>query len=125
AGGARSACWEPGARGRAGGRISRPNASAPSPPMPKLSSEARPRRSTFLSFQPPAVGEEEVEAAAEAIRSGWLTSGPRVAELERRAAELLDARHVLALSSRTPALHLRLLAAGHPPAGRVTTTAHT
>ena len=41
----------------------------------------------FLSFQPPAVGEEEVAAAADAIRSGWLTSGPRAAELERRAAE--------------------------------------
>jgi dTDP-4-amino-4,6-dideoxygalactose transaminase len=90
--------------------------------MPKLSSEARPRRSTFLSFQPPAVGEEEVEAAAEAIRSGWLTSGPRVAELERRAAELVEARHVLALSSGTAALHLGLLAAGVRPGDEVITT---
>ncbi len=92
--------------------------------MPKLSSETetRPSRSTFLSFQPPAVGEEEVEAAADAIRSGWLTSGPRVAELEARAAEFLEARHVLALSSGTAALHLGLLAAGVRPGDEVITT---
>jgi dTDP-4-amino-4,6-dideoxygalactose transaminase len=90
--------------------------------MPKLSSEPRPARATFLSFQPPAVGEEEVEAAADAIRSGWLTSGPRVAELEARAAELLEARHVLALSSGTAALHLALLAVGVRPGDEVITT---
>jgi dTDP-4-amino-4,6-dideoxygalactose transaminase len=92
--------------------------------MPKLSSETelRPSRSTFLSFQPPAVGDEEVAAAAEAIRSGWLTSGPRTAELELRAAEFLEARHVLALSSGTAALHLGLLAAGVRPGDEVITT---
>ena len=42
------------------------------------------RRSTFLSFQPPAIGEEELEAVAETLRSGWLTTGPRTEELERR-----------------------------------------
>src|SRR5579862_1819937 len=82
-------------------------------------------RSTFLSFQPPAVGEEEVEAAAEAIRSGWLTSGPRAAELERRTAEYLEAKHVLALSSGTAALHLALLAAGVGPGDEVVTTSLT
>jgi dTDP-4-amino-4,6-dideoxygalactose transaminase len=93
--------------------------------MPKLSSErpeARPARATFLSFQPPAVGDEEVAAAAEAIRSGWLTSGPRAAELESRAAGFLEARHVLALSSGTAALHLGLLAAGVRPGDEVITT---
>jgi dTDP-4-amino-4,6-dideoxygalactose transaminase len=84
-----------------------------------------PRRSTFLSFQPPAVGEEEVAAAADAIRSGWLTSGPRAAELERRAAALLEAEHVLALSSGTAALHLALLALGVGPGDEVITTALT
>ncbi|HZO97807.1 MAG TPA: DegT/DnrJ/EryC1/StrS family aminotransferase [Gaiellaceae bacterium] len=82
-------------------------------------------RSTFLSFQPPAVGEEEVAAAAAAIRSGWLTSGPRAAELERRAAEYLEAGHVLALSSGTAALHLALLAAGVGPGDEVITTSLT
>src|SRR5262249_32885846 len=56
------------------------------------------------------------------IRSGWLTSGPRVAELERQAAEFLEAKHVLALSSGTAALHLGLLAVGVRPGDEVITT---
>lgn len=86
----------------------------------KLSS--RPVRETFLSFQPPAVGDEEVAAVAETIRSGWLTSGPRAAELERRFAEYVGARHALALSSGTAALHLSLLALGVGPGDEVITT---
>jgi dTDP-4-amino-4,6-dideoxygalactose transaminase len=74
--------------------------------------ELRSRRDTPLSFQPPAVGEEEVAAVADAIRSGWLTTGPRAAELERRFAEFTGAAHVLAVSSGTAALHLALLAVG-------------
>src|SRR5881275_2498967 len=72
----------------------------------------RPPRATFLGFQPPAIGEEEVAAVSETLRSGWLTSGPRAAELEERFAAYLGARHVVALSSGTAALHLALLAAG-------------
>jgi dTDP-4-amino-4,6-dideoxygalactose transaminase len=88
--------------------------------MPKLSS--RPVRDTFLSFQPPAVGEEEVAAVAETLRSGWLTSGPRAAELERLFGEYIGARHVLALSSGTASLHLSLLALGVGPGDEVITT---
>ncbi len=82
----------------------------------------RPRRATFLGFQPPAVGEEEIEAVAETIRSGWLTTGPKAAELERRFAELCGAEHVLAVSSGTAALHLSLLALGVGPGDEVITT---
>ena len=67
---------------------------------PKLS---RSRRTTFLSFQPPAVGEDEIEAVAETIRSGWLTTGPRTAELEERFANYTGATHAIALSSGTAA----------------------
>ncbi|MDX6511271.1 MAG: hypothetical protein QOE36_775, partial [Gaiellaceae bacterium] len=84
--------------------------------------EVSQRRSTFLSFQPPAVGEEEVEAAADAIRSGWLTTGPRAAELERRAAEYLGVEHVVAVASGTAALHLSLVALGVGPGDEVITT---
>jgi dTDP-4-amino-4,6-dideoxygalactose transaminase len=68
------------------------------------------KRETPLSFQPPAVGEEEVEAVAAALRSGWLTTGPRAAELERRFADYTGADHALAVSSCTAALHLSLVA---------------
>jgi dTDP-4-amino-4,6-dideoxygalactose transaminase len=86
--------------------------------MSKLES----RRSTFLSFQPPATGEEEIEAVAETLRSGWLTSGPRCDELERRFAEYVGARHAVALASGTAAMHLSLLAAGAGPGDEVITT---
>jgi dTDP-4-amino-4,6-dideoxygalactose transaminase len=66
----------------------------------------------MLGFQPPAVGEEEIEAVAETIRSGWLTTGPKAAELERRVADYVEAEHVLAVSSGTAALHLSLVALG-------------
>ena len=65
----------------------------------------------MLGFQPPAIGEEEIAAVAETLRSGWLTTGPKAAELERRFAEFVEAEHVLAVASGTAALHLSLLAA--------------
>jgi dTDP-4-amino-4,6-dideoxygalactose transaminase len=89
----------------------------------KLSS--RPGRETFLTFQPPAVGEEEVSAVAETIRSRWIGSGPRAAELERRFAEYVGAKHVVSLSSGTAALHLSLLALGIGPGDEVITTSMT
>ena len=79
-------------------------------------------RETMLGFQPPAVGEEEIAAVAETLRSGWLTTGPRTAELERRSAEYLQAEHVLAVASGTAALHLALVALGVGPGDEVITT---
>ena len=80
------------------------------------------RRETPSGFQPPAIGEEEIEAVAETLRSGWLTTGPRAAELERRMAEYLETEHVLALASGTAALHLSLVALGVGPGDEVITT---
>ncbi len=79
-------------------------------------------RTTRLGFQPPAIGEEEIAAVTDALRSGWLTTGPRAALLEERAAQYLEARHVLAVSSGTAALHLALLALGVGPGDEVVTT---
>ena len=59
-----------------------------------------------LGFQPPAIGEEEIAAVAETLRSGWLTTGPRAAELEERMPAYLEAEHVLAVASGTAAMHL-------------------
>jgi dTDP-4-amino-4,6-dideoxygalactose transaminase len=86
--------------------------------MQELSS----RRQTFLSFQPPAIGDEEIEAVTETLRSGWLTTGPRTAELERRFAEYVEAKHALAVTSGTAALHLALVALGIGPGDEVITT---
>src|SRR5262245_54645530 len=97
----------------------RPLVSYASRSVQKVSSD---RRSTMLGFQPPAIGDEEIEAVAETLRSGWLTTGPRAAELERRFADFVQAEHVLAVASGTAALHLALLAVGVGPGDEVITT---
>jgi dTDP-4-amino-4,6-dideoxygalactose transaminase len=76
----------------------------------------------MLSFQPPAVGEEEIEAIAKTVRSGWLTTGPNAIELERRFADYVGAKHALAVSSGTAAMHLALVALGVGPGDEVITT---
>ncbi len=72
------------------------------------------------------VGDDElVQAAAEAVRSGWWSSGPRVAELEREFADFTGARHALAVANGTAALHLSLLALGVGPGDEVITPSLT
>jgi dTDP-4-amino-4,6-dideoxygalactose transaminase len=79
-------------------------------------------RETFLSFQPPALGEAEIAAVTETLRSGWLTTGPNAQELERRFAELTGARRAIAVASGTAAMHLALVAAGIGPGDEVITS---
>ncbi|OIV38895.1 glutamine--scyllo-inositol aminotransferase [Mangrovactinospora gilvigrisea] len=67
----------------------------------------------------PWLGEEEAQAAAEAVRSGWVAQGPRVAEFERCFAAAVGAPHGVAVSSGTTALHLALLGAGVGPGDEV------
>jgi dTDP-4-amino-4,6-dideoxygalactose transaminase len=76
----------------------------------------------MLGFQPPAIGDEEIAAVTETLRSGWLTTGPNAARLEERMKEFLEAEHVLALASGTAALHLSLVALGVGPGDEVITT---
>jgi len=60
----------------------------------------------------PWLGAEEAAAAAEAVSSGWVAQGPRVAAFEQAFAAHIGASHGVALSSCTTALHLALVAAG-------------
>lgn len=83
------------------------------------------RRGDFLPFSPPFVGEEEIAAVSEAIRAGWITTGPRTKEFERALAQYVGAREALALSSCTSALHIALVAAGIGPGDEVITTPFT
>ena len=72
------------------------------------------------------VGDDElVEAAAAAVRSGWWSSGPRVAELEERLADFVGRPHALAVANGTAALHLGLLALGVGPGDEVITPSLT
>ena len=67
----------------------------------------------------PDLGEREARAAAEAVLSGWVAQGPRVAEFELRFAERVGAAHGVAVSSCTTALHLALVAYGIGPGDEV------
>jgi dTDP-4-amino-4,6-dideoxygalactose transaminase len=67
---------------------------------------------TQVPFHRALVGEEEVAAVAEAIRSGWLTMGPKTFEFERKFADYVGASHAIAVATGTAALHLALEASG-------------
>jgi perosamine synthetase len=60
----------------------------------------------------PLVGDREERAVLEVLRSGWLVQGPKVAEFERAVAAYVGARHAVATSSCTTALHLALVLHG-------------
>ena len=69
-------------------------------------------RDDFLPLSRPALGEEEVAAVAESLRSGWITSGPKVSELEGIFREVTGAPHAVAVTSATAGLHIVLSALG-------------
>jgi dTDP-4-amino-4,6-dideoxygalactose transaminase len=76
----------------------------------------------FLPYNRPDIGEEEIAAVVDTLRSGWLTTGPKTKRFEEEFAAYTGARHALALSSATAALHLALVAAKVGPGDEVITT---
>ncbi|MEU6933136.1 aminotransferase class I/II-fold pyridoxal phosphate-dependent enzyme [Streptomyces sp. NPDC046374] len=67
----------------------------------------------------PWLGEEEAKAASDTVLSGWVAQGPKVAAFEQAFAERVGARHGIAVSSCTTALHLALVALGISPGDQV------
>jgi dTDP-4-amino-4,6-dideoxygalactose transaminase len=76
----------------------------------------------FLIFGSPRIEEDEIQEIEAVMRSGWLGTGPRVAQFERDFARYRDAPHAVALNSCSAALHLSLLASGVGPGDEVITT---
>jgi len=84
-----------------------------------------PVRAEFLPIAAPDLGSRERELVLQALESGWITTGPRAFELAERVARLAGARHAVALSSATGALHLALEALGVGAGDEVITTPYT
>ncbi|GAB4366531.1 MAG: UDP-4-amino-4-deoxy-L-arabinose aminotransferase [Deltaproteobacteria bacterium] len=82
-------------------------------------------RSDFLPLSRPSIGEEEIGAVSACLRSGWITSGPKVAELEETFRSLTGAPHAVAVSSATAGMHLLLAALGIGPGDEVVTPSMT
>ena len=79
----------------------------------------------FLVFGAPQIEEDEIREVVASMRSGWLGTGPKVAQFERDFAAYKSAGHPVAVNSCTAALHLSLLAAGVGPGDEVITTPMT
>lgn len=79
----------------------------------------------MIPISKPAVGDLEKKAVLEVLESGMLVQGPRVAALEEKFAAAVGAKHAVATSSGTTALHLALLAHGIGPGDEVITTPFT
>ncbi|PMY60888.1 MULTISPECIES: UDP-4-amino-4-deoxy-L-arabinose aminotransferase [Pseudomonas] len=79
----------------------------------------------FLPFSRPSIGDEEIAAVEQVLRSGWITTGPKNQELEQQFAARVGCKHAVALSSATGGMHITLLALGIGPGDEVITPSQT
>ena len=69
-------------------------------------------RKDFLPLSRPSIGEKEIEEVVSCLKSGWITTGPKVKLFEREFADYIGCKHAIAVNSCTAALHLALEAIG-------------
>ena len=80
---------------------------------------------TFIPFHVPSIGDEEIGEVEATLRSGWLTTGPRVAQFEREFSKYVGSPHAIGVNSATAGLHLALAALGIGAGDEVITTPMT
>ncbi|WP_312665045.1 UDP-4-amino-4-deoxy-L-arabinose aminotransferase [Pantoea sp. CTOTU49201] len=80
---------------------------------------------TSLPFSRPSLGEEELAAVKAVFESGWITTGPKNAELEEAFCQLTGNQHAIAVSSATAGMHVTLLALNIQPGDEVITPSLT
>jgi len=79
-------------------------------------------RKIFLPFSPPLIDEEEIIEVVDTLRSGWITTGPKVKRFEEEFSSYVGAPAALALNSGTGALHVALATLGFGSGDAVITT---
>jgi len=82
-------------------------------------------RKTFLPFSTPSISEADINAVAEVLRSGWITTGPNNAEFERQMCQYTGCGGAVALASGTAGMHLLLKALNIGPGDEVITPSMT
>ncbi len=78
-----------------------------------------------IPFSPPDITEEEINEVADTLKSGWITTGPKTKELERRIAEFCHTKKAVCLNSATACLEMALRVLGIGPGDEVITTTYT
>jgi len=81
-----------------------------------------PVRASLLPYGRQSISESDIEAVVEALRSDWLTTGPKVGEFEEAFAAWIGVKHAISFSSGTAALHAAAFAAGLGPGDEAITT---
>ncbi|HEB12093.1 MAG TPA: DegT/DnrJ/EryC1/StrS family aminotransferase [Actinobacteria bacterium] len=76
----------------------------------------------FMIFGSPHIEQAEIDEVVDCLKSGWLSTGPRVEQFEKAFSEYVGIKHALAVNSCTAGLHLGLLAADIGPGDEVITT---
>ena len=76
-------------------------------------------RENFLPYALPSIGDEEIAEVVDSLRSGWVTTGPKVKRFEADFADYVGSKHAIAVSSCTAGLHTALTALGIGPADEV------
>lgn len=79
----------------------------------------------FLPFSRPSMGEEEINAVGQVLRSGWITTGPQTHQLEQDFSAAFGCKHAIAVSSATGGMHVTLMALGIGPGDEVITPSQT
>jgi dTDP-4-amino-4,6-dideoxygalactose transaminase len=82
-------------------------------------------RSSFLPFALPDTDDTELEQIKECLELGWITTGPKTKEFEKQFAQVVGAKHAIAVNSCTAAMHLSLEAIGLQPGDEVITSPYT
>lgn len=78
-----------------------------------------------IQFSPPDISEQEIDEVAAAMKSGWITTGPRTKEFERKISEYCGTSKTVCLNSATAALEMTLRILGVGPGDEVITSAYT